>query len=71
MLRSEEEKWSIVHKNSNSCRKIPITLSGPSVSIVASPDYDSYFLFARQNEAARAADAAAWVMSAAVVFTIR
>jgi hypothetical protein len=32
---------------------------------------NSYCRFARQNEAARAADAAAWVRSAAVVFTIR
>jgi len=30
-----------------------------------------YGRFAGQNEAARAADAAAWVMSAAVVLTIR
>jgi hypothetical protein len=29
------------------------------------------FRFARENEAAGAADAAAWVRSAAVVFTIR
>jgi hypothetical protein len=30
-----------------------------------------YFRVARQNEAARAADAGAWVRSAAVVLTIR
>ena len=29
------------------------------------------FRFARQNEAARAADAAAWIRSAAVVLTVR
>jgi hypothetical protein len=37
--------------------------------LLASVDID--FRFARQNEAARAADAAAWVRSAAVVLTIR
>jgi hypothetical protein len=39
--------------------------------LVSKREVIGFFLFARQNEAAGAADAAAWVRSAAVVLTVR